>query len=141
MNQLVPFFPILFIGMWVLITFLLSRMGWTRLVAHYQYSDNFIGTRVGIISATINKKCNYKNCLILKYNEHGIYLKLLLIFSLFHKPVLIPWQEITEVQFKKILFSKYVDLVIGDPTVGVISISESVFNKIKDNISLIKTTH
>src|SRR3977135_2062016 len=97
------YFPFLFAGMWILITFIISRMGWSDLSAHYETINPFLGQRVGIISASINS-ANYNNSLILKYNEVGIYLRPIIIFRLFHKPILIPWTEIKEVRNKNILF-------------------------------------
>lgn len=131
MNYLGYALPFLFIGMWILITFIVSKMGWADLVANYQSDAVFTGNRVGIISASINKT-NYNNALILKYNEEGIYLKPILIFRLFHKPVLIPWKEIKEVRDKKILFYTYKELIVGQPFVATIGIRNTVFSSLEN---------
>ena len=135
MGNLAYIFPFLFIGMWILITFIISKMGWAGLVANYACTETFTGTRVGIISAGINN-ANYNNSLVLKYNEEGIYLKPVLLFRLFHKPVLIPWKEIIEVRDKKILFYTYKELIVGQPFVAIIGLRNNVFSKIESNIKI-----
>jgi hypothetical protein len=97
-------FPFFFIGMWALITYIISKMGWADLVANYETTTSFPGHRLGIISASING-ISYNNVLILRYNEEGIYLRPIWLFRLFHKPVLIPWKEIKEVRNRKFSFS------------------------------------
>ena len=124
--------PLLFAGSWILISFIISRAGWADLVTHYQTNTAFIGRRVGIISASINS-ANYKNSLILKFNEDGIYLRPIILFRLFHKPILIPWKEIKEIQDKKFLFFSYKKLIVGQPFVATIVLKKSTFSKIEDN--------
>jgi len=126
-------FPLVFIGMWILVTFIISKMGWADLAANYQSNSTFIGKRVGIISASINN-ANYQNSLVLKYNEDGIYLKPVVLFRLFHKPVLIPWKDVKEVRDKKILFYTYKELIIGNPFVAIIGIKKAIFSKIENNL-------
>jgi hypothetical protein len=135
MGSFAYIFPFFFIGMWLLVTFIISKTGWTDLVANYRYDNAFTGTRVGIISAAINK-ANYNNSLVLKYNEDGIYLKPILLFRLFHSPVLIPWKEIKEVRDKKIFFYTYRELIVGQPLVAVIGIRNNVFSKIESSLAL-----
>jgi hypothetical protein len=88
---------------------------------------------VGIISAKINS-ANYNNSLILKYNEDGIYLKPIILFRLFHKPILIPWREIKEVRDKNILFFSFKDLIVGQPFVAKIRLNKSTFSKIGNHL-------
>ena len=107
-------FPFLFRGMWVSATFIISKMGWSDLASKYQTNAVFTGDKAGLISASINN-ANYKNSLILKYNEEGLYLKPIFLFSLFHKPILIPWEEIKEVRDKKIFFYDLKELIVGIP--------------------------
>ena len=96
----------------------------------YFINDQFIGQRVGIISASINN-ANYKNSIVLKYNKDGLYLRPIILFRLFHKPILIPWKEIKEVRSKKILFYTFKELIIGHPFIAIIAIKASVYSKIE----------
>lgn len=133
MSYITYLFPFFFIGMWVLVIFIILKMRWADLVTNYQSGNTFTGKKVGIISASINR-ADYSNSLILKYNEEGIYLKPIFIFRLFHKPVLIPWREIKEVRNKKILFYSFKELMVGAPFVAIIGLKETVYNQIKGNL-------
>jgi hypothetical protein len=105
-------FPFLFVGMFFFVLFILHKRGWSDLEKEYQYGDRFEGEHAGMISAAING-INYNNSLILKYNEEGFYLRPVLLFRLFHKPLLIPWKEIKYIRDKKVLFVQLKELVIG----------------------------
>ena len=131
-------FPFLFIGMWILVTFIISKKGWADLVAKYQSDGIFNGERVGIISALVNGT-KYKNALILKYNATGIFLKPILPFRLFHKPVLIPWNEIRGIRDKKVLFSSFKELIIGQPFVAILHIGNKNFQKIETGLKRYST--
>ena len=129
MKEFSYLFPFLFAGMFVLVIYVLSRRGWSDLVSKYQYMDVFTGERVGIISASING-VNYSKCLLLQYNSHGIYLKPVFIFRLFHPPVVIPWKEIKAVRDKKMLFVTVKELVVGDPAVAIIQMKPATVEKL-----------
>jgi hypothetical protein len=129
MPEFTSIFPILFVGLFILVLFLLSKKGWSDLENAYRFSDTFHGKRAGIISAGING-VNYKNCLILKYNDQGFYLKPIFIFRLFHPPVMIPWKDIISVQDKKVLFVRVKELVIGNPTIALIIMNQRTIERL-----------
>jgi len=122
-------FPFFFVGMFVFVMFILSKKGWSDLANRYQFDGVFQGNRYGIISAAING-VNYNNCLMLKYNEQGFYLRPILVFRLFHKAVFIPWREIKDTRDKKVLFVQLKELVIGDPAIAIMQMRYSTFEKI-----------
>jgi hypothetical protein len=130
MDKFTYFFPFIFIGMWVLVSFILSRKAWNKLVEKFRTDAPFDGNRIGIISADINS-VSYKNSLILKCNQQGIYLKTTFLFRLFHLPVLIPWKEIKETRDGKVLFIRTKELVIGNPFIAMITIKASVYEKME----------
>ena len=127
------FFPFFFIGMWILISYTLSKKGWQDLAEKYEAPGNFTGASAGWISAGING-VDYKNCLILKYNGQGMHLVPIFLFRLFHKPIFIPWNEIKDVRKKKVFFIELNELIIGDPFVATIKIKGSTFRKIENFI-------
>ena len=131
MQNFIYLYSFIFIAGWFIVTYFISRMGWAYLAAKYEYNELFTGTKVGIISARINK-VDYRNSLILRYNESGIYLRPILIFRSFHKPILIPWEDIKAIRDRKDLFFTAKELSIGDPLVARISISKTTFNQLKD---------
>jgi hypothetical protein len=130
MNYLPYLFPLFFISMFVFVLFILSKKGWSDLANEYQFEDFFEGERVGVISAAVNG-VNYNNCLLLKYNGEGFYLRPVFIFRLFHKPLFIPWKAIKDIRDKKMLFVQQKELVIGDPTIAIMQMRKPTFSKIE----------
>jgi len=128
-------FPLFFVAMFVFLLFYLSKKGWWDLANQYKFEGLFQGERVGIISAGING-LNYNNCLVLKYNDEGFYLRPIFIFRLFHKPLLIPWKAIKNIRDKKILFVRLKELVIGEPAIAIMQMKNSTFSKIERMIIL-----
>lgn len=134
MNAFPYFFPVFFVGGFILVLYVLSKKGWLDLAAVYQTGDDFQGERVGIISASING-VNYNNCLLLKFNHEGLYLKPIFVFRLFHPPLFIPWKDIADVRDKKILFSQFKELVIGSPAIAFLQISKATFLRLERPLS------
>lgn len=126
---LIPFF---IIGMWLLVIYIISKTGWSKLAVEYKTLDKFEGTKIMFASAGIGK-ANYNNALIIKYNDEGLYLKPIALFSTFHPPLLIPWNEITEVNDKKIFFSTFKVLSIGKPLITTIVLKPSTYAKFENN--------
>lgn len=123
-------FPFFFIGMFVFVLFILSKKGWSDLASEYQLDNSFEGERAGVISVAING-VNYNNCLLLKYNDEGFYLRPIFIFRLFHKPLFIPWKAIRDIRDKKVLFVQLKELVIGEPTIAIMQMRKPAFSKIE----------
>lgn len=87
-------FPVVFIGLWLFITFILSKIGWARLLPHYEYGKKpFDGENLGSAGGRING-VNYNGVLELKADYSGLHIQPVKIFKAFHSPVLIPWQDI-----------------------------------------------
>ena len=130
MSNFVFLFPIFFIGMAVGAMYVLARKAWWGLAANYPFDRDFEGHRFGIISAYING-VNYNNCLLLKHNEQGFYLRPIFPFRLFHKGVLIPWQDIAAIRDRKVLFVSIKEIEIGSPLVATIKMKLSTFKRIE----------
>ena len=89
-------FPVFFVGMWLLVSFLLSAMGgWRVLALHYPAQSSFSGKRFRFRSAQLGGYVNYGGCLTLGASPHGLYVAVLPFFRLAHPPLLIPWSDIT----------------------------------------------
>lgn len=120
-------FPPLFLGMWCLICVMLSNMGgWKRLANRYPAPDRPTGERHSMASAMIGG-VSYKSCLTLYSSTEGIYFSVWIIFRMNHRPFLIPWSELNNLQVKKLLWSKYVKFDVGTPKIATISLSEKLF--------------
>ncbi len=123
------FFPI-FIGMWVFVTYVIAKVGWADLVEHFRFGEDFVGKKIGVISAGVNG-ASYQNALVLKCNHVGIYLRPTFLFRMFHPPILIPYKSIVDVKEKKVVVTKSVELIVGQPYIATIKLNARIFEKIK----------
>jgi hypothetical protein len=128
-NLLLYIFPLIILVFFPAIIFLISRFGWAKLSMRFRHHGAFDGTRIGTISAAVNT-ANYKNSIVMKYNDEGLYLKAIFIFRLFHPPLLIPWSEIREVHELDARFGTVAQIHIGQPEVATITIMKAIFDKI-----------
>ena len=100
-------FPFAFAGMWCLVLRLLSWMsGWTRLASQFQHTRPFEGNTYGFQSARMNG-VNFNGVLVMGASKKGFYLVPILPFRLFHKPLLIPWNELQVEPFSFLFFKGY----------------------------------
>ena len=88
-------FPIYFISLWLFVTFILSRMGWIHLYREFSSKTPTNGKWLGWRSMRINW-IHYRNCIIVYIDETGLYMKPMILFRLFHAPVLIPWERFSK---------------------------------------------
>ena len=89
-------FPIFFVGLWVLITLVLSLVGgWSTLAQYYQAQQPFFGTLIRFQAAQFRAGTNYNGCLNFGAGSEGLYLVPMAIFRAFHPPLLIPWNDIS----------------------------------------------
>jgi hypothetical protein len=51
------------------------------------------------------------------------------IFRVGHRPMLIPWKEIHDVETQKILWAEFVSFEIGSPTVAKLRLSKAMFDE------------
>lgn len=134
MDKIAFLFPYLLVGLPLLASFYFSKVGWKELEENYLSEETFIGERIGIISALVGN-IKHKNSIILSYNQSGLYLKPIIFFRLFQRPVLIPWEYIEEVRSKKFLFYAYKELVIeSSRSVVIIYVKENAFKKIEPKL-------
>ncbi len=122
--------PLVFVVIWVSLTYIVANMGWKELSDKFKQEKPFEGKRIGIISAFIND-ASYHNGIILKFNHEGIFLKSILAFRLFHPAMFIPWTAVKEVNDKTQFLSNLKELIVGDPLVGVIRLKTKTFEKMK----------
>ncbi len=90
------FFVVFFLGIWVVVSFTLSRVsGWTRLAQHYPADRSFDGQLIRFQAAQFRAATNYNGCLDFGANYEGLYIVPMFLFRAFHPPLLIPWSDIT----------------------------------------------
>ncbi len=86
--------------MWVFVLFALSRQsGWARLAEDFSQNkdrDPIDGIKYKLSSGKMNN-ASFSNCILIGANEHGVGMKIMFLFSLFHKPLFIPWSNIKSI--------------------------------------------
>jgi len=126
--------PIFFIGLWVVVCFLIAVIGgWSSLAKHYQSQTDFSGKKWHFQSGRLGLS-NYSSCLTIGSNYHGLYLAVFPLFRVGHPPLLIPWSDITTAEHKGWLFS-YRDFAFAK----VPSIKLRVLRRLGDRITSVQT--
>ena len=73
----------------------LDRMsGWSRLAEAYQAEGPFIGHIYKWNSARLNW-ISYNNCLDLGVSDEGFFMRVMVPFGFWSRPLLLPWSEIS----------------------------------------------
>ncbi|MFP2902828.1 hypothetical protein [Corallococcus sp. 4LFB] len=94
-SSLAPWFPLVLLPvMFVLVSFLLSRMGgWSRLARDYRLDRGggfpcrrWVSGHMGWVE--------YRSCLTVGGDERGLYLAVLFPFRMGHPPLCIPWADV-----------------------------------------------
>ena len=124
-------FPVFFIAIWSGVLFLLSRIGgWNRLARKYARGDRQpTGHYVSGVAGRIGF-ADYNGVLVTYFNKEGFFLDVNPIFRPGHKPLFIPWSEVSERRTVNLLFAKLEKLSIGRPKVGTISLPTKVLDSI-----------
>ena len=104
-------FPVFFVAMWVLVSRIISWMGWSAFVARFAFDRPLPpdATRYGSQSLTIGDKlfraASYNNCMNVWIDRDGFYMRPQLIFRLFHPMLRIRWDQIARVDVRKGFFN------------------------------------
>lgn len=122
-NFVYVFIPT-FILMWISISAAISYIGgWHYLQKKYRTYEKISGVKVKGRSLSLGfgylPPASYRNCVKIYITENGLYMKSMFLFRLFHPPLLIPWDAIMTVKFKKILLFKTLKIRIGKIRMGV----------------------
>lgn len=100
--------PYAFPSLWVIACYLFSRVsGWSQLAIHYK-ATNYIPT--GDLSrcwtpysATLGR-VRSKNVIKIGANQDGLFLKVFILFRLFHPNLFIPWRDVSCKRIENIVF-------------------------------------
>ncbi|HEX2628276.1 MAG TPA: hypothetical protein VHM26_04675 [Chitinophagaceae bacterium] len=121
--------PLLFLGFWMVASYMMRSEGWHDLMQRYGYKKIFTGERAGLVSIVVNES-RYKKSFTLSYNQEGFYLKPVFLL-LFHKPVFIPWREAKAIFDKNVGVMRCTVLSVGNPQVATIALHKSVYEAMK----------
>ena len=80
--------------------------GWPQLAERFHHPEKFEGKYYRFQSARL-KQVNFSSALETGVSHRGLYLTPMILFRLFHNPLLIPWGEIRADPFRGFLFSGY----------------------------------
>jgi hypothetical protein len=100
-------FPVFFVGLWVVIGTLLSRLsGWSTLAGHFRADNPPSGTRFRFVSGSMGKgivPVQYRSCLFVTVNDRGLHLSLLPPFRFMSPALFIPWTKVESVEERQFL--------------------------------------
>lgn len=106
---LLPLFPIVFVGFWFAIAYLLSFVsGWRALAAHYATDRPPTGVQFGFSSASL-RGVNFRGSLNLSVAGEGLFLWPFLLFRPAFTRLFVPWSDLTATTGKR-WFLSYVVL-------------------------------
>ena len=93
--------------LWLGVSALLARIGgWSTLARTYRAKYPVVGERFRFISASMGKPrlpVNYKRCLFMVVNRHGLHISVLFPFRFRSPPLFIPWSAVESVNEKPFL--------------------------------------
>jgi hypothetical protein len=104
------FFLVAFVGLWIGISFIVSRIGgWATLATFYRLSGSLNGECWQFQSGGLRWKMGYKNCLTVGVNPARLYLSVFFLFRFGHPNLFIPWAEISATLSKRDFLSIYTE--------------------------------
>jgi hypothetical protein len=108
-TELWPLFPVFFIGVWMFVSFIISRMGWSSFAERYPALTRPRGMAYRSPSTWFGSFfARYGNVVHVMFTEAGIYFYTSFLFRAFHSPFLVPWESVKHVEKKRVLFwSRY----------------------------------
>ncbi|HXK22276.1 MAG TPA: hypothetical protein VMS55_06310 [Myxococcota bacterium] len=126
------FFPVFFVGMWVLVSYSISAIGgWHTLAGHYAESSPCTGARFRLRSGQIGGLANYGGVLMLGADRAGLHLSVALPFRLAHPPLCVPWSDIRARAVRRWL-SEGVELEFAKAPNATLRISRSLASSLFD---------
>ena len=104
MNETNPFYLLLIlVAGWISISCISSLVGgWFRLARQYP-ALNGHGNVIDSFrwrSLNLNYLGGYRGCVNIEITEAGLTLRTIMIFSILHNPVFLPWHSISHVDYK-----------------------------------------
>jgi hypothetical protein len=122
-------FVAVFVGIWIFVMFLISRLGdWSRLAsAGFRAGDRPVsGPRKTRVSGWVGR-ARYKGCLTLTMSHDGFFLETWKLFAPFHPRLFIPWSAIRGMRERQVMWWNLLACDIGDPRIGVIALPVDQF--------------
>ena len=112
---------------WFVLNYFLSLGGWIRLQANYLAHKHSPSMKLRIQTSGVVGSSSYKKSLYVSPLENGLWLSAGTISSPFHKPLLIPWQEV-DIRIVKVRFVYFAVFTVDDVQ---ISFFASAWNQVQ----------
>lgn len=89
----------LFVGMWLGVTFLISRFGWAGFAKRYRSLDRPPGESFHATHLRFRLfLAGYRNAVKVVPTEAGLHVRTIFLFRAFHDPFLIPWSSVRRIE-------------------------------------------
>jgi hypothetical protein len=107
-------FPFFFIGMWCLVSYKISRLGWSTWAERYRCERQISGKSYRGRSGRFSLQGSYKSILNVVLSNEGIGLSVKLLWRVGHEPLLLPWTMVTGVEERNYFFFRNLRVTISD---------------------------
>lgn len=88
-----------FIGMWLGVTFLISRFGWAGFAKRYRSLERPPGESFHATHLRFRLfLAGYRNAVKVVPTEAGLHVRTLFLFRAFHDPFLVPWSSVRRIE-------------------------------------------
>lgn len=136
-TTILALFPVLFLGMWLIIVTLLGRMsGWINLQDRFpdRPDESLIIMRAqsGAMGGISVAKVNFSGCLRFDVCRTGLRVSIWKIFGPFQRPFFVPWGQITVSDASVFKFKRH-RLAFGTPEGGFLIIANRTAKIIEKN--------
>ncbi len=119
--------PLIFAASWLLLCFLLARVGgWRSLARHYRSRERFRGERLWMQTLRMRWMVNYGNGVNFGVDPRGLHLSMFLFFRPFHRSIWIPWSELSVAEVHDPLGARFVGLTTGSEPEITLYLSEGL---------------
>ena len=105
--------PFFFVGMWLLVSLVISHTGWRSFSSRYASQVRPPGTAYNSPSSWFGSLGRYHNVVRVIFTDAGVYFYVLFLFRAFHPPFLAPWHSVKRVEKKDGWFGRYYWLEIA----------------------------
>lgn len=112
-SIILPLFPLYFVSLWLLVCFLISRMGWHSYSKFHTATSEAEGR--GFFCSSLYFRffwASYNNAVRVFFSNEGLRLSLFFLFRPFHPPLLLPWPLMKSLKKKKCLWMTSYELRI-----------------------------
>ena len=120
-----------FAAFWSGVVLLIGRFGWHMLAGAYRTDAPASGRQIRLVTGRIGLS-NYSGILNVSIEPDGLRLSVMSMFRPGHPPLLIPWEDITEIDVRSQVLGTSYELNIGEPWVATIALPGRVIDAIAE---------